>query len=287
MLEETGDLGRKVLLRQNASGEIEADAAEHLNLAEFPHQGGFVDAPVMLYEGLPEFKPPYGLYIAGLDDYKHDQSDGDSVGSMTIYKREWFDPWSLRIVASYHSRPNPRSKFDRQCYYLLKAFNAVCFHENEDNNFKGYLDKKHETETYMAQGLSFASELNLNSNGNRDYGWSATTKNINFGYGLIANYLNGEDTIKDEKGEEFTVLGVQKVPDIGILQEIENYTEDGNFDRLRSFMGALLYSHYLDKIFMYPKAPSRKAKEGIEKEKKKVIKRGSPYRKARGSAYRK
>ena len=286
-LEETGNLGRKVLLRQNTAGEIEADSADHLNLADFPHQGGFVDAPVMLYEGLPDFKPPYGLYIAGLDDYKHDSSDGDSVGSMTIYKREWFDPWSLRIVASYHSRPNPRSKFDRQCYYLLKGFNAVCFHENEDNNFKGYLDKKHETEVYMAQGLSFASELNLNSNGNRDYGWAATTKNINFGYGLITRYLNEEDTIKDENGDEFTVLGVQKVPDIGMLQEIESFTLDGNFDRLRSFMGALLYSHYLDKIFMYPKAPSRKSKEQLDKAKKKVTKRASAYRKGRHRPYRK
>ena len=59
------------------AGMILADEANHLSLAEYPHQGGFVDAPVMIYEGLPEVKPPYGLYIAGLDDYKHDQSDGD------------------------------------------------------------------------------------------------------------------------------------------------------------------------------------------------------------------
>lgn len=284
---ESGNIGRKVILTKTSDGRIEADDAPHLHLADFPHPGGYIDAPVMLYEGLPDTPPPFGLYVAGLDDYKHDVSDGDSIGSMTIYKREWFDPWSLRIVASYHSRPNPRSKFDRQCYYLLKAFNAVCFPENEDNNFKAYLDKKHETELYMAKGLDFASELSLNNNGNRVYGWSATTRNIEFGYGLITRYLNEEQTVLDENGEEFTVIGVRKVPDIGMLEEIQNYTKEGNFDRLRSFMGALMYSHYLDKIYVFPKPQSRKTQEDRNKEKKKIKKRTSPYRKARGSAYRK
>lgn len=284
---ETGDLGRKVLLTKQADGSITADDADHLPLAEFPHPGGFIDAPVVLYEPLPTSPPPFGLYVAGFDDYKHDVSDGDSVGSMTIYKRQWFDPWSLRIVASYHARPNPRSKFDRQCYYLLKAYNAVCFPENEDNNFKAYLDNKHETEIYFAKGMDFASELSLNNNGNRVYGWAATTKNIEFGYGLIARYLNEEQKVVDENGDTFEVLGVKRIPDIGMLEEIQNYTKEGNFDRLRSFMGALMYSHYLDKIFVYPKPPTKENTKKREEAKKKVRKRVNPYRKARGSAYRK
>lgn len=282
---ETGNLGRKVMLSKER-GVIVAEDASHLSIADFPHPGGYIDAPVMLYEGLPDKKPPYGLYVAGLDDYKHDVSDGDSIGSMTIYKRQWFDPWSLRIVASYHSRPNPRSKFDRQCYYLLVAFNAICFPENEDNNFKAYLDNKHETELYMAKGLDFASELSLNGNGNRVYGWSATSRNIEFGYSLITRYLNEEQTVKDENGDDFTVIGVKKVPDIGMLEEIQNYTKDGNFDRLRSFMGALMYSHYLDKIYVHPKPTSIKDDKAIKKEKKKVQKRVNPYRKSSGNPYR-
>lgn len=286
MLEDTGNLGRKVLLRQATDGTIEADDADHLELAEFPHPGGFVNAPVVLYEGLPDTKPAFGLYVAGLDDYKHEESDGDSVGSMTIYKRQWFDPWSLRIVASYHSRPNPRSRFDRQCYYLLKAFNAICFPENEDNNFKGFLDNKHETELYFAQGFDIASELSLNNNGNRAYGWSATTKNINFGYGLLTRYTNEEHTVKDENGDDYTVLGVELIPDIGMLTEIENYTKDGNFDRLRSWMGAMMYSHYLDKTYMYPKPPSKKDDEKKKQQRKKTRTRVSAYRKGRSKAFR-
>lgn len=283
---ETGNTGRKVLLRKQGDGTIVADEASHLELAQFPHPGGFVNAPVVLYEGLPETKPPYGLYVAGLDDYKHEESDGDSLGSLTIYKRQWFDPWSLRIVASYHSRPNPRSKFDRQCYYMLKAFNAICFPENEDNNFKSFLDNKHETELYFAQGFDIASELSLNNNGNRAYGWAATTKNINFGYGLLTRYTNEEHTVKDENGDDYTVLGVELIPDIGMLEEIQNYTKEGNFDRLRSFMGALMYSHYLDKIYMFPKPPSKKDEDKKKEQRKKTTRRVSAYRKGRTKAYR-
>ncbi len=286
MLIETGNIGRKVLLRQQGDGTIVADAADHLELAKFPHSGGFVNAPILLFEDLPKFKPPFGLYVAGLDDYKHEESDGDSIGSLTIYKRQWFDPWSLRIVASYHSRPNPRSKFDRQCYYLLKAYNAICFPENEDNNFKIFLDNKHETEIYFAQGFDIASELSLNNNGNRAYGWSATPKNINFGYGLLTKYTNETHTIKDENGDDFTVLGVELIPDIGILEEIESYTKEGNFDRLRSFMGALMYSHYLDKIFMFPTPPSKDKDNKKHEDRDRVKKRTSPYRKGRVKAFR-
>lgn len=284
----TGNTGKKVLLRLDpSSGEVVSDMAEHLSLAEFPHPGGYVDAPVMLYEDLPTSPPPYSLYVAGLDDYKHDDTDGDSVGSITIYKREWFDPWSLRIVASYHSRPNPRSKFDRQCYYLLKAFNAICFPENEDNNFKAYLDNKGETELYFAKGLDFASELNLNNNGKRVYGWGATDKNIQFGYSRIKKYTDQDITVVNEEGEEITILGVQRINDIGILEEIQNYTKDGNFDKLRSFMGALMYAHYLDSIFVYPNPPNTRKELTKEEVNKKNKKRRSPYRKTTGSPYRK
>jgi len=286
---ETGNLGRKVLLRKDSQGIIHADEANHLELAEFPHGGGNVDAPVMLYEGLPEVRPPFGLYVAGLDDYKHDASDGDSVGSMTIYKRQWFDPWSLRIVASYHSRPVSRAKFDRQCYYLLKGFNAVCFHENADNNFKTFLDNRHEAELYLGKGYDFAAELNLQNNGNRVYGWAPTEKNINFGYSLIKKTLDEEVTTIDEKGEKQSILGVERIPDIGMLEEIQNYTKDGNFDRLRSFMGALMYSHYLDTIYMMPKPPTRRSEADRQKTKAKLKKRVDPYRRDRGriSGYRK
>lgn len=286
-IEETGDVGRKVILDMDAHGNIVDHPADDKDLADFPFAGGFHNAPVQLFEPLPKEQPPFGLYVAGMDDYKHDQSDGDSVGTLYIYKRNWFDPTSLSIVASYASRPNPRSEFDRQCYYMLKAFNAVLFHENEDNNFKSYLDKKHETELYLAKGFDFASELNLNNNGNRKYGWPATPKNIEFGYSLIKKYLEEEFEVEMEDGTTKTILGVKRIKDVGLLSEIESFTKDGNFDRLRGFMGALMYAHYLDTTYNFPKPQSQRDQEQRKKERNSLSSRISPYRKRTGSAFRK
>jgi len=287
---DTGDTGRKVFLNRDEKGIIYAEPADNVPLADFPHQGGFVDAPVQLFEPLPESPPPFGLYVAGMDDYKHDQSDGESLGTLYIYKRQWFDPHSLSLVASYASRPNPRSKFDRQCYYMLKAFNAICFHENEDNNFKAYLDGKHETELYLAKGMDFAAELNLNNNGNRKYGWPATPDNIAFGYSLIKKNLEREVTVTREDGTEFTVLGVQRIKDVGLLEEIQNFTEDGNFDRMRGYMGALMYSHYLDATYNFPRPQStpeeiEKRRQDKEKKKRAAHSRVSPFRGGGGSGF--
>lgn len=283
---ETGDTGRKVFLSYDDQGNIIDTPAEEFPLADFPFAGGFIDAPIQLFEPLPLHKPAHGLYVAGMDDYKHDQSDGDSVGTLYIYKRQWFDPYSLTIVASYAARPNPRSKFDRQCHLLLKAYNAICFHENEDNNFKTYLDGKHETELYMAQGFDFAAELNLNNNGNRKYGWQATTRNIDFGYGLIKKALEAEVEVTREDGTKFTILGVQRIKDVGLLEEIQNFTKDGNFDRLRGYMGALMYSHFLDARFDYPRVPARGEQEKQVAAKKKTHTRVNPFRKQSHKPYR-
>lgn len=284
---ETGDTGRKVFLDVDAHGSIYEINAEDKPLADFPHPGGFIDAPIQLFHSLPTTPQPFGLYVAGMDDYKHDQSDGDSVGTLYIWKRQWFDPSSLTLVASYAARPNPRSKFDRQCYLLLKAFNAICFHENEDNNFKTYLDNKHETEIYLAKGLDFSAELNLANNGNRKYGWAAIPQNINFGHSLVKKMLEKEYEVEKEDGTKFSVLGVNRIKDVGFLNEIMNYTPEGNFDRIRAMMGALMYTHYLDATHQFPRSmpTEEEVRKAKEKRQNRRHSRTSPFRQGGGGGY--
>ena len=80
------------------------------------------------------------------------------------------------------------------------------------------------------------------------------------------------------------------IPNSSIIKNtLVNYTKDGNYDRLRSFMGVLMYAHYLDTIYMHPVKPSDQSK--IDKEKLlRKLKRGAktnPYSKRIGSPYRK
>lgn len=57
-------------------------------LADYPFQGGNIDAPVVIYEDPPEEGGVFDYtYVSSLDPYKSDKADTDSVGSFYVLKR--------------------------------------------------------------------------------------------------------------------------------------------------------------------------------------------------------
>lgn len=277
---ETGDTGKKVRLRKE-NGKVVYDLAPEVELAEYPFTGGFHDAPVVIYIEPPLHNEMQDYeFVAGLDDYKHEEGNGDSVGSFTIYRRNCFDErGNMMIAATYDSRPYPHSKFHKQGLLLLELYNAECFPENEDMDFKLFLDNQRLTYRYLVKGINLAQDLDLNTaGGRREFGWTPTEKNIAFGYGLVKKYVTESIEIKDEEGVVVSSkFGFERIKSIGILEELENYKPDQNFDRLRSFMSALMYDHYLTSQYIIPKAyesPEDKRKKELERFLKKKNKKG-------------
>ncbi len=214
---QEGDGGKKVYLIQNEKGEISADLTNKA-LAEYPHGGGFIDAPAVLYENLPSSKPVDFLYLAGFDDYKQEESGTDSVGSFHIYKVNiGIDKWCGRIVASIASRPDPHSKLYRQIFLLMQAYNAKCFMENADMGFKDYLDKKRQSEFWLVESMDFKSDMSQKSFGKRRYGWNPTKENISYLKSQAIAYANAEHIVINEKGEEEKILGVDLINDIDLI----------------------------------------------------------------------
>ncbi|MAX51575.1 MAG: hypothetical protein CMH22_06305 [Methylophaga sp.] len=268
---EQGDIGKKVVLYERG-GRVEYEMAENKPLPNYPFEGGFIDSPAIIYIEPPQNQSEIQEYefCSSLDDYKQEQSNGDSVGSFTIFRRNCMDKNSMQIAAEYNARPDPHRKFHQQGLLLLKMYNAKCFPENEDMDFKIFLDTKNLTWRYLVKGINLAQDLDLNSNGNREYGWSPTEKNINFMYGLIKNYISQEIEEYNEEGEVVrTYLGLERIKSVGILEELQNFKKDGNFDRLRSFGGALMYDHYLTSQYIIPRPTIKAEKEKREKMKKK------------------
>jgi hypothetical protein len=258
---ESGDTGKKVTLMQDSSGKIFYEL-NNKDLAEYPHSGGFIDAPIVLYEELPGEKPVEYLYVGGFDDYKQEESGTDSIGSFHIYKVNiGMDKWCGRIVASIASRPDPHNKLYRQIFLLMQAFNAKVFMENADMGFKEYMDRKRATDLWLVESMDFKSDMSQRSQGKRRYGWAPTPENIKFLFGLLLNYTRQEFTILDENGQEKTILGVQMINDIGLLDEIISYRKDNNVDRMTSFMSCLGYEFYLFNNYMLPTAKNLKKRE--------------------------
>ena len=264
---ESGGGGKKVTLIQESNGRITYEMTNK-ELAEYPHQGGFIDSPVVLYEELPGEKPVPYLYVGGFDDYKQEESGTDSIGSFHIYKVNiGMDKWCGRIVASIASRPDPHSKLYRQIFLLMQAFNARVFMENADMGFKEYLDRKRATDLWLVESMDFKSDMTHQSNGRRRYGWNPSPENKKFLLGLVINYARQEFTITDENGEEKTVLGVQMINDIGLLEEMIMYKKDNNVDRITSFMSCLGYEFYLFNNYMLPTSINKKKQKDEQKKK--------------------
>lgn len=264
---ESGGGGKKVTIIQESNGKITYEMTNK-ELAEYPHQGGFIDCPVVLYEDLPGEKPVPYLYVGGFDDYKQEESGTDSIGSFHIYKVNiGMDKWCGRIVASIASRPDPHNKLYRQIFLLMQAFNARVFMENADMGFKEYLDRKRATDLWLVESMDFKSDMTQQSNGRRRYGWNPSPENKKFLLGLVKNYARQEFTIIDEHGEEKTILGVQMINDIGLLDEMIMYKKDNNVDRITSFMSCLGYEFYLFNNYMLPNAANMR-KQKVEEKKK-------------------
>lgn len=268
-LEDNGITGEKVFLfRSKINNKIDTIDASDKDVAPFPYAGGFVDAPIIIYERPTNAEDTYSLYIAGLDDYNVEESSGDSVGSFTIYKRNIMDATSNKIVATYNSRPDPHRKFHEQGHMLLEMYNAKCYMENEDIKFKDFLDLRHESENWLVKGFDPGTEYTFNTTTRRKYGWQPTSSNKKFLMGRLLEYCDENIEIEDENGNIEIIKGVERIDDIGVLEEIIGYKKGGNFDRLTSFGSSLMYDLHLTNVYITPKFKREYEKEENQKHRK-------------------
>lgn len=217
-------------------------------IPKFPFEGGFHDSPVVFFGEIPTEKPPRGLYCMSLDDYKQEQSGTDSMGCFIIYKRQsGNDEMGDRIAAIYTSRPDPHRKFHNWGHMLCELYNVegAVLMENEDMEFKVYLDTLRQTDKYLVPTFNIAADLAIKGNGRRQYGISpAGNKSAIINKAL--NYANEPIQMKDDKGEMYDTLGIERINDEMLLEEMINYKEGENHDRITTFGIALIQAHKMD-----------------------------------------
>jgi hypothetical protein len=156
------------------------------------------------------------------------------------------------------TRPDPHSKMHKQWHLLLEAFNVEAFGENEDMDFKKYLDIKRLTTKFLVKSIDFESEEQVRYGGTRKYGWQPTPKNKKFLLGLFIDYCNRSFEITDGDGYTREVLGVELINDVALLDEIINYSSEKNVDRITAMMGALGYDFNLYLNWVFPRILKQK-----------------------------
>ncbi len=212
------------------------------------------DAPVMIYE-FPVTDPPYGLYVAGVDSYRTGSAKySSSLGAVYIFKRMHEitgEKFQYMFVASYVARPDDKGHWDEQSRLLIKYYNAQALVENDEISFIDYMISKGD-ERYLVPQPDWLKSIIPGTEVKRKYGIHRSAEPVReFLHNKMKRYL--DDVIYTEPdnedgtpGKQYT--GVSRILDPVLLEEIIQYTENGNFDRLIAAELAIAQAAMMDPI---------------------------------------
>lgn len=237
-------------------------------------------APCVLYEdriiGLP-----YATYIFGCDPYEEDSSSDNinSLGSFYILKRMHspFEPYQDSIVLSYSGRCKTVAEFNELALMVVEYYGAIGLPENEDKTLIQHFIVKQKAHL-LADTLQLAKVISPTSKTERLKGLAATTPNQRYGMSRAYEYTKEEIETTDEFGNTLISLGIQRIPDPMLLEEMIQYRgkssasrgiHDGNFDRICAFYHTLILKYYYDDV--YPLDFSTKTGDEENKPKKRHI----------------
>lgn len=188
----------------------------------------------------PEKDPPFGLYIGGCDPYDHDKSTTNSLGSFIIYKRyQNFESFYDLPVAEYTGRPETADDYYENVRKLTKYYGATVLYENEKKGLFTYFEKKH-CEYMLADQPGTIKDIIKDSKVSRGKGIHMNKEIKIWGEGLIKQYLN-EEFAPGQKN-------LLKIYSEALLEELINYNDTGNFDRVMAFMMIMIYREELYNI---------------------------------------
>jgi hypothetical protein len=263
-------LARKIGLERDKenSNKIGMFLDTEREVNEYPHNGSFIDCPFLLYDDFPETRPhdPF-RFVAGLDDYKQDESNPSKKGSIGAFYI--FDRLKRKIVLGLASRPDPHTDFHKQMHMALDAWNAKCFPENEDMDFKKYLDRLSFSSPamYLYNGFDASDDFSKFQNGKRQFGWRPDKNTVPIVRGYSVDFTKDNVDYYDNNGNiTHTISGFEKIDDVQLLEEMVKYKPDGNSDRLAAFGSCLAIDYYLTCKYITPQSSTTRTEENIQEQ---------------------
>ena len=195
---------------------------------------------------------PFGLYIAGIDPYDHDQSGTNSLGSCIIYKRiQNIESYSDIIVAEYTGRPQAADDFYENVRKLLIYYNARAMYENQNKGLFVYFANKH-CDYLLADQPDIINDIVGNSKVQRKKGCHMNKSIKAWGEGLIKDWLN--DINADGKKNLYNILSEP------LLEELIAYNDIINTDRVMALMQVMIYREQLFNIVVKEKEKENKSR---------------------------
>lgn len=259
--------GTPVVLKLTDAGAVTHEFSDKLPITEFPVKTQSKDAPVMIYE-FPMETPPFGLYVAGVDPYRHSESEyGDSLGAVYIYKRMHeisSEKYQNMFVASYVSRPGDIKIWNETARRLIKYYNARTLCENDEMSFINFMIDKGDGH-YLEDQPEWLKVIVPNTRVDRKKGIHRSAKQIrDFLDGQLKEYLDQViHTERDENGSiTKEILGVTRILDPMLLEEIIRFDKDKNFDRIIASQLAIALANKLNPVIKIDSLESDRRVQG-------------------------
>ena len=195
-------------------------------------------------------KVPSNMYRICVDPYRHDSSEGDSIGScyvienpnrLTAYKGD-------KIVAWYNARPESQEDFNTTIYNLARWYNCkIGFENDEPGDIVGY-GKRNKCLAYLEEEfeLAYDERIKTKAGSTKGYGMHIASGKDNLrklqGDMYIKEWLN-RVVYTTEDGKVFKNLHF--IYDLGLLEELIKYNPNDNYDRIAAFRIGTFYEREL------------------------------------------
>lgn len=243
---------------RNLEGKPELKPSSKLPILEFPIRKAEENKEgiIVIYE-LPRNNPEFGEYYAAIDPVSEGKTTtSDSLCSIYIYKNSKevtriqaeTSETSIehgKIVASWCGRFDDLNRTHERLELLIEIYNAWTVVENNVSLFIQYMiSKKKQKYLVPKDQIMFLKDIGANKNVYQQYGWKNTGtlfKNHLLSYGI--EFLKEElDTVTKEDGEIVKrIYGIERIPDIMLLQEMKAYRDGVNVDRMVAYCSLIAF----------------------------------------------
>ena len=249
-----------VELFRDENDKIDAKPSRRIPISEFPISPKTQDKEgvIVIYER-PIKNAKFATYYASIDPVSEGKTTtSESLCSIFVYKTIQevtthkkdgsIDSKVERdgIVASWCGRFDDLNKTHQRLEMIIEYYNAWTLVENNISLFIQYMISRRKQKYLVPKNqIMFLKELGSNKSVYSDYGWKNTGSM--FKSNLISyavQFLEEEiDVITKEDGEVVKVhFGVERIPDIMLLKEMQQYRDGLNVDRLVAFCALVAFA---------------------------------------------
>jgi hypothetical protein len=282
-------------ISRNAEGKVIVEASNRLPIKEFPVKMDAEDksAVLVVYER-PVANPEFGMYYASIDPVSEGKTTtSDSLCSIIVYK----NPVEVtkingtevsthierdKIVATWCGRFEDINKTHERLEMIVEWYNAWTIVENNVSLFiQHMINRKKQRYLVPKSQILFLKDIGSNQNVYQEYGWRNTgtlfrSHLLSYAIEFLKEEL--DQVVKEDGTIVKTIYGVERVPDDMILQEMLQYQDDLNVDRLVSFSALVAFAKIQQSNRGYKKIVERVDNKHLQKSENLYKLSNSPFR---------